>query len=175
MKHYKFKISIEDDFTSILLINEQGQKIGDIEKDVMRKCDDQFTYTYRPVGGSQVTMGMKKRKLADLNIAKYILVSNDGTTVFKERAGSNLLRFRVDGKIDNDFISIEENKEGGMESILNNVSVITVIDGYGNDKTVIETVDDIDEHSTMFAVSALMFFMYKLYKRESWYIEEMLS
>ncbi|WP_020008055.1 hypothetical protein [Salinicoccus albus] len=175
MKQYKFKVSLKDDLASILMINEQGEKVGDIQRDVMRKCDDQFTYTYTPVKADKVTMGMKTRKLRDLNIAKYILVTSEGTTIFKERAGSNLLRFRVDGKISDNFISIEENKDGGMELILDNVSIITVTDGPGNEKTVIEMVDDIDEYSIVFAVSALMFFMYKLYKRESWYIEEMLT
>src|SRR5699024_811714 len=97
------------------------------------------------------------------------------TTLFRsEKAGKNLLRFRVKGHIGENHMYIKEDEEGNMDVFINRHKA-AVITEYSPEKIITAIDDEIEENDVVFAVVILMFFMFKLYKRESWHIEELLS
>ncbi len=175
MKEYQFQATIEaDDSRIVQIVTDKGQAAGYIEKDVLRKCEEKHTYSFTPADGSKVIVGLKRRKFRDLNIANYIIAAGETTMFLKEKAGKNLLRFRVKGNIGSNHMYIKEDEEGNMDIFIDR-SRAAVITEHSPEKVIITVEDEIEENSVIFAVLVLMFFMFKLYKREFWHIEELLS
>ncbi|AKG74511.1 hypothetical protein [Salinicoccus halodurans] len=175
MKEYQFQATIEpDDHRSVKIINDMERVVGHIEKDVLRKCEERYTYAFTPLDGSKVIVGLKRRKFKDLNIANYIIAAGETTMFLKERAGKNLLHFRVKGHVGENHMYIKEDEEGNMNVFIDRGKA-AVVNEHSAEKISIIIEDKIEENSVVFAVVILMFFMFKLYKRESWYIEELLS
>lgn len=174
MKEYNFQATIEEDRKSVQIINDADDTAGYIEKDVLRKCEEKHTYSFTPKDGRKVTVGLKRRKLRDLNIANYIIAADETTMFMKEKAGKNLLRFRVKGNIGSTYMYIKEDDGGNMDVFIDG-SQAAAVNEHSPEKVSITVNDEIEEDSIVFAVLVLMFFMFKLYKRESWHIEELLS
>lgn len=175
MKEYQFQATIEpDNYRSVKVINDNDEAIGCIEKDVLKKCEEKYTYSFTKMDGHKVTLGLKRRKFRDLNIANYIIASEGRTIFLKEKAGKNLLRFRVKGKVDSRQVYIKEDEEGNMIVLIDGRLTSTVVE-HSPEKVAITVEDDVKEDDIIFGIMILMFFMFKLYKREPWHIEELLS
>jgi len=175
MKEYQFQATIEaDDHKLVQVVDDKGGSAGFIEKDSLMKCEEKHTYSFTSKEGSKVIVGLKRRKFRDLNIANYIIAAGDTTIILKEKAGKNLLRFRVKGHIGENHMYIKEDEEGNMDVFINRHKA-AVITEYSPEKIITAIDDEIEENDVVFAVVILMFFMFKLYKRESWHIEELLS
>jgi len=175
MKEYQFQATIEaDDHRLVQIVDDKGGSAGFIEKDVLRKCEEKHTYSFTSKEGSKVIVGLKQRKFRDLNIANYIIAASETTMSLKEKAGKNLLQFRVKGHIGERHIYIKEDEEGDMDVFIDRRKS-AVITEYSPEKVIITMDDEMEEDGVIFAVVILMFFMFKLYKRESWHIAELLS
>lgn len=174
MKEYQFQATMDENYRSVQIINDTDEAVGYIEKDVLRKCEEKHTYSFMPKEGHKVTVGLKRRKFRDLNIANYVIVAEKKTMFMKEKAGKNLLRFRVKGDIGSSYMYIKEDEEGNMDVFIDG-SQAAAVNEHSQEKVLIAVSDEMEENSIVFAVVILMFFMFKLYKRESWHIEELLS
>lgn len=175
MKEYQFQATIEaDDHRLVQIVDDKGGSAGSIEKDVLRKCEEKHTYSFTSKEGSKVIVWLKRRKFRDLNIANYIIAAGETAMFLKEKAGKNLLRFRVKGHIGERHMYIKEDEEGDMDVFIDRRKA-AVITEYSPEKITVAMDDEIEENGVIFAVVILMFFMFKLYKRESWHIEELLS
>lgn len=175
MKQYQFKLSVDSNRKSVAIENDHDEPVGYVEKGVLRNCEKRNTYSYTSSRGESLTLGLKKRKFRDMNISKYIIVSDDTELVFKERPGTSLLHFRVDGRIDEQFMSIEENWSGDMEVYLHGDHIATVKEDVAITETLILADSQLDDHSLKFGILVLMYFMFKLYKRESWDVANILA
>lgn len=174
MKQYRYSLSPGSRKHRVFIEDESGEEIAQIDRTVLRNCERRNTYSYTSAQGSIVKLGLKKRKFRDMNISKYILQTDQEETVFKERPGSNLLHFRVDGKIDGRFLSIEEDWAGDMEVYYHGRHVATVMEDVATRDTLILSDPQFDGESLQFSIVVLMYFMFKLYKRESWQVADIL-
>lgn len=174
MQQFKYKISIMDKKQNVVIADDADKIYGTITRSVLRNCDKRNTYQYVSESGEKVVIGMKKRRFRDLNVASYIVQSDDEEIKLKERAGTNLLYFKVDGKLGSKFISLDEDWSGNLEMYFHGSHVMTIIEDPVSFETNITLSEKFKPDSLTFFIGILMFFMFKSYKRENWYIERAL-
>lgn len=174
MQQFKYKISIIDKKQHVVIADDAGEEYGRISRTVLRNCDRRNTYQFTDADGDTVVIGMKKRRFRDLNVASYIVQSENYEFKLKERPGTNLLYFKVDGKFDNKRITLDEDWNGNLEVYFHGSHVMTVIEDPVTGETQINLGEKFTEKSFPFIIGVLMFFMFKAYKRETWHIERAL-
>lgn len=91
---------------------------------------------------------------------------SEGKYGLKRKAGKNLLLFRVKGKVDRQYVYIKENEEGNMIVRSDERLTAVIRENIRGSPASITMEDDVKKNgSVIFAVTVLMFFMFKLYKR----------
>ncbi len=174
MQQLKYEISIMNKKQQVVIADDAGEEYGRIERSVLRNCDRRNTYQFVDPGGQKVVVGMKKRRFRDLNVASYIVQSENYEFKLKERPGTNLLYFKVEGKYDNKHITLDEDWKGNLEVYFHGSHVMTVIEDPVTGETQITLGEKFNTKSLAFVIGVLMFFMFKAYKRENWHIERAL-
>lgn len=174
MVEYFYKVEYKEHKRKVTVQSADDTIIGTIDRDVIRGCEENSTFSYLATSGLRVSIGMKHRKFRDMNIARYVIVTPAGNYRLRERPGKSLLKFKVDGKIDNDFILVDENSNSVMNVFCNKRHIMSVKDEPPQYATKVNARDSVGENSVEFATGILMYFMYKIYKREEWYIERAL-
>lgn len=174
MQQLKYDITIIDKKQNVVISDDAGEEYGTIMRSVLRNCDKRHTYQFVDPGGDKVVIGMKKRRFRDLNVASYIVQSDNYEFKLKERPGTNLLYFKVGGKFDNKHITLDEDWQGNLEVYFHGSHVLTVIEDPVTSETRINLSGKFNTKSFPFIIGVLMFFMFKAYKREDWYIERAL-
>ena len=174
MEQFTYKIQIQNKKQNVVIIDDDDKVYGSIQRSVLRNCDKRSTFQFLSSSGDKVVLGMKKRRFRDLNVASYIVQSDNYEFKLKERPGSNLLYFKVDGKFDNKYITLAEDWKGNLEVYYHASHVVTIIEDPVSGETTIALGEKFEVNSLSFIIGVLMFFMYKTYKREDWYIERAL-
>lgn len=174
MREFFYRIGFNDHEGIVTVEDADRKVIGEIERGVIRGCEEDTTYSFIPTDGETVTVGMKKRRFRDMNIARFIISTESGDYKIKERPGKSLIKFKVYGSLGDNLILIEENHNGDMNVYYNKKHLLSVVEVQKGRKVKVSAVDNADVHSVEFAVGLLMFFMYKVYKREKWHIEQVL-
>lgn len=159
---------------AIAVENEGNKQVGFIKKIAMPECEKGHAFSFTTNNTSIVRVGIKKRGIKDLFVPSYLIQTNDKNYRLKDKAGNNLFYFCVEGKMDEQSIRVEENWSGDVEINVNGSNYALIRSNDFTLKTTIEFVDDIRESSALFGVTLLMYFMYKIYKNESEFMEEML-
>src|SRR5699024_12381352 len=112
---------------------------------------------------------MQKRRFHDLNVASYIIQSANYEFKLKERPGSNLLYFKVDGKFDNKYITLAEDWNGNLEVYYHASHVMTVIEDPVSGETEIDLGENFVESSLNFIIGDLILLLYTLLLRDTSY------
>ncbi|GAB3059728.1 hypothetical protein ACFOU0_05260 [Salinicoccus sesuvii] len=175
MKQYQFKLSVDSNKKVLSIEDDDNETVGHVEKTVLKNCEEQNTYSYTATVGTIVTLGLKRRRFKDMNISKYITVINGTQYVFKEKPGRNLLKFKVVGQLDAHRMKVEENSDGDMEAYIDKKHIATVKEKGPGGQTIMTTDSELDGMPGEFGIIVLMYFMYKLYKRETWHIAKLLE
>lgn len=162
--HKKKKISVE---------NDRREKVGYIQAVEMDGCEKWSSFSFTSHEYS-VKMGIQKRKVKNLLAPTYVIRTVDEQFTLKDNFGKNLLYFSVTGDINGTRITIEENWDGNIDVKSNgDLPGIIILRDFAL-QTEIQVAKDIDERSLYFAIVVLMYFMYKRYREESDFIEELL-
>ncbi|MFC3418567.1 hypothetical protein ACFOLA_03645 [Salinicoccus hispanicus] len=175
MKQYQFKLSVDSNRKVLAIEDKNNEAVGYVEKAVLKNCEEQNTYSYTSIRGTTVILGLKRRRFKDMNISKYIIVTDDAQHVFKEKPGRNLIQFKVVGQLDEHYMKVEENSDGDMEAHIDKKYVATVKEKGADGNTAIMADSELDDLSMKFGIIVLMYFMYKLYKRETWDVAKLLE
>lgn len=155
--------------------NEEKETVGIIEKEDIAGCEKGHVFSFTANDGAKIVMGIKKRGIKDFLVAKYVVKMAEETYMLKDKVGNNLLYFCVEGNIEGENIRVEENWSREIEVKVSKTHIATIKPS--NDlsfKTIILIGTHIHEKSIYFAISVLMYFMYKIYKNESDFIENIL-
>ena len=175
MKQFQFKdVSYMGKKNVIQVENIAKESVGNIEKADISGCEKGNVVSFTAHNGSQIKIGIKKRNIKNLLVATYIIETEEETYFLKDKPGNSLLYFCVVGNIDGQDIRIEENWNSEIEVKIDNIHVSTIKANDFTFKTTIFIEDNINESSLLFAVVVLMYFMYKIYKNESEFIENLL-
>src|SRR5690625_3171123 len=156
--------------------NDMNEHVGYVKKVDMDKCEKghAFSYSTKAKDDETVRMGMQKRGIKNLFVPTYLIDIDDKKYTLKDKPVKNLLYFCVEGEIDGQIIKIEENWSGHIEVRVDDVKIATIILNELTFKTSIQLVNNIKETSILFAITILMYFMFKIYKDESEFIQELL-
>lgn len=175
MKQYQFNdVLYMKKEKAIALENEEKEIIGVIEKADISGCEKGHVFSFTNTNGLTVRMGIKKRGIRNFLFATYVIKTEKETYLFKDKPGNSLLYFCVKGDINGQDIQIEENWSKEIEVKLDKIHIATLKTSDLTFRTTILFEDNILESTIHFAVTVLMYFMYKIYKNESEFIENIL-
>jgi len=175
MKQYQFNdVPYMKKEKAVAVENEEKGIIGRIEEAAISGCEKKHVFSYTNNNGYTVRMGIKKRSIKNLLVATYVIKTERNNYFLKDKPGNSLLYFCVEGDIDGKDIRIEENWSKEIEVKIGQIHIATIKTNDLTLKTTILTEDNIWESSIHFAVTVLMYFMYKIYKNESEFIESVL-
>ena len=175
MKQYQFNdVLYMQKKHAIQVENMANESVGNIEKADISGCEKGNVVSFTAHNGPQIKIGIKKRNIKNLLVATYIIETEEETYFLKDKPGNSILYFCVVGNIDGQDIRIEENWSSEIEVKTDQVRIATIKANEFTFKTTIRTEDNICESSLLFAVVVLMYFMYKIYKNESEFIENIL-
>lgn len=150
--------------------NREKKSVGTIEKASISRCEKRSVASFTAFKGSKMKIGIKKRNIKNLLVATYIIETEEQTYFLKDKPGNSLLYYCVIGNIDEQDIRIEENWSGEIEVKIDQIHIVT-IKANEFSKITILTEDNISGSSLLFTVTILMYFMYKIYKKESEFID----
>ena len=175
MKQYQFKDVLYMGKKNVIQVeNMAKESVGNIEKADISGCEKGNVVSFTAHNGPQIKIGIKKRNIKNLLVATYIIETEEETYFLKDKPGNSLFYFCVVGNIDGQDIRIEENWRSEIEVKIDKIHVSTIKANEFTFKTTIFIEDIINESSLLFAVIILMYFMYKIYKNESEFIENIL-
>ncbi|OFL48703.1 MULTISPECIES: hypothetical protein [Nosocomiicoccus] len=158
MKHYYFEVERRHRESHVYITNEASQKIGEIILNPREKFDKEHSFLFRYRDGESYFLGLRQRRFKDMNVARYELFTDDEKFKFKERKIHNIMNFRVDGVIDDSNYSFTERVANTLEMVKEGVTIGRITE----DEIVVNDHTLRVEESVLF----LMYFMFKLYKRE---------
>src|SRR5690625_3982359 len=175
MSKYYFKDALFMNKKKVLsVVNDMKECVGYIKKAEMDKCEKGHTFSYSINDDQTVRMGIQKRGIKSLFVPTYLIDMEDKKYTLKDQPVKNLLYFCVEGEIDGQIIKIEEKWSGDIEVKVDDDQIATIILNELTFKTTIHIVNHIKETSILFAITILMYFMFKIYKDESEFIKELL-
>ena len=158
MKHYYFEVERRHRESHVYICNEAGKKVGELLFNPRKNFDNENSFLFQYENGNSYFLGLRQRRFRDMNIAHYELYTDNEKFKFKERKIHNLMNFRVDGMIHNSNYSLTERMANTLEMVKDGVTIgrITEDEIVVNDHTL-----EIEE-----SLFFMMYFMFKLYKRE---------
>lgn len=175
LKRYQFKdVLFMKKGKTLTVENDEKEFVGIIEKADVSECEKGHTFSFIIDGGTPVVIGIKKRSIKNFLVATYIIKTEGKTYALKDKVGNSLLYFCVEGDIDGQTIRIEENWSEDIEVKVDQTLIATIKANELTFKTTIFIENNISKSSILFAVTVLMYFMYKIYKSESEFIENIL-
>lgn len=154
--------------------NKDKETIAVIKKAFIPDCEKNTTVSFTKVGGTEVRVGIKKRTLKNFISSSYIIESDTQTYRLKDKPWNSLLYFCAEGDISGDKLLIEENWSGELEVKVNGLHSARIKTNELTLRTSLFIEDSVPESSLLFSIIVLMYFMYKIYKQESEFIEEIL-
>lgn len=165
MQQLYAKVIDEEQHQGVTIMDSENNVVGDIFATTISGCDEKNTYGFQHVNGTEVLLGIQRRRFKDLNIAKYTVEYSGKHFTFRERKLLNFMNFRVDGTVldtpyvfqDDKEITLTMQREDNLIGTINDHKI------YVEDTTDIET-----------SLMILMYFMFKLYKREDYHISKIL-
>lgn len=165
MQQLYAKVIDQDEYQGVKIINSKNEVIGDIFAATVSGCDDKNTYGFKHANGSEVLLGLQQRRFKDFNVAKYTLEYMGEHITLKEKKLRNFMNFQVDGHINDHYYVFKDDKEVTLIMYKDNELIATMNDR----KIFVEDINDME-----ISLLVLMYFMYKLYKREDYHLAKLL-
>lgn len=175
MKEYHFKdVLIKNKQKTIVVMNAHQEHIGSIQMTDIEGCEQGSSFSFTTNNDQIVQMGIQKRRLKNILFPQYTIKWSRQTYTLRDKPGYNLLYFCVVGKIDDQTVTFEENWSGDIELKIDDVHHATIKINEFTLKTTILVDQTIHETSIFFAVTVLIYFMFKIYENEAEFIEGLL-
>jgi|SRR5690625_360239 len=175
MREYHFKdVLFKNKKKTIIVENAKQEHIGSVQMIDIEGCEQGSSFSYAPANEKIVQMGIQKRRLKNILFPLYTIKRGSQTYTFRDKPGYNLLYFCVVGKINDQTVTFEENWNGDIDLKIDNVQRATIKMNEFTLKTTILVDQTINETSIFFAVTVLIYFMFKIYEDEAELIQELL-
>lgn len=158
MEHYYWEVDKRHTTRHVYITDEKDNRIGELFLSEEPGYDEKNSYTFTFNDNDSYFLGLKKRRFKDMNVARYRAIFGGEIFKLREKKVHNLMNFRVDGMIKETPYVFRENTEGVLEMIKNK----SVLGRVANDEIILDANTKRYECSILF----MMYFMFKLYKRE---------
>ncbi|ELK48974.1 hypothetical protein M662_17665 [Bacillus sp. SB49] len=166
-----YKIAKDKERRGICVSNDCGEVIGEIYKTSKRglEKENNFLFSFR---SQEVSFGIQKGRIL---FAAYRYSISGMEFIFKDNPLKSLLYFCVEGEVRGDAVKLEENwnKEIEVKTKKKELAVIRPFTWKtGADLSVSE---DVTEDSFLFPLIVLTYFLYKVYKDETAFIDGLIE
>lgn len=158
MRHYYWEIDKRHSNRHVYISDEADNRIGEVVLSNESGFDERNSYIFTYNDNDSYFLGLKKRRFKDMNVARYRMIFGGELFKLREKKIHNIMNFRVDGIINDIPYVFKENTTGVVEMIKDN----TIIGRIADDEIVLN--DNAERYETSALI--LMYFMFKLYKRE---------
>ncbi|GIP62447.1 hypothetical protein J32TS6_10020 [Virgibacillus pantothenticus] len=176
MRTYYLKDVIYFSSKKAIPVTTDINEIGYIRKTISDTLEKDSVFSYISADEQDYfVLGMKQNGWKRLVLAEYQLCTESIQYDFKDKLGSNILYFCVVGNMDGQDILIEENWSGDLEIKVNKLRVAKIKIGTFSLKTTFQFEDTVEENSPIFALTILMYFMFKIYQEEAEWVEGLLD
>ncbi len=172
MKQYFFReVVYIDRGKAFEVVNEEQECVGFIGEADILDCEKEHTFSFTSNKGYKVSMGIKKRDIYNFLIARYVIEAGGKNYFLKDKTGSSLLYFCVVGEIEGEKLLVEENWSKDVEVKIHGRQIAAIKKENFSLKPIFLIDELLDESSLLFAIIFLMYFMYKIYNKETAFIE----
>lgn len=170
-----FSFTFSKQKTDIDVTDSNKVKIGTIKRIELESCEKNHTFSFQPLNGDCVQIGIKKRSMKEMFAPKYIIVTSNNEYELQDNAWKNILFFSVSGTIDEQTIDIEENWRGELETKVEGKRIAIVSFGEISSKIKIRVAKQMNVSALLFAVVILFPFMFKIYEKETGFFENIIE
>lgn len=171
MLSFKIKdVLILNDKKSVTVLDGQDHKIGEIKKTTVPGNEKDTTFVFEQEG-VKATLGIKKGRLL---FATYRFQINGEEFQLKDNTLNSVLYFCVSGTIHGKKLRIEENWDQEIEVRVDGkkVALVKPKSFLGADLLIDA---EASRHGLLFSLTCLMYFMLKIYRKESEFIEDIIE
>ena len=165
MQQLYAKVIDQESHQGVTITDSSNNVVGDVFATTISDCDEKNTYGFHHVDGAEILLGLQRRRFKDFNVAKYTLEYMGKHYTFKERKLKNFMNFRADGSVLDTPYIFKDDKEVTLTLHRED----NLIGSINDHKIFVEETSDIET-----SMLILMYFMYKLYKREDYHIARLL-
>lgn len=165
MQQLYAKVIDEEQHQGVTIIDSNNNVVGDVFATTISGCDEKNSYGFQHVNGAEILLGLQRRKFKDLNVAKYTVEYMGKRFTFKERKLHNFMNFRADGIVLDTPYVFKDDREVTLTMHREDELIGTMNDH----KIFVAETSDIET-----SLLILMYFMFKLYKREDYHIARIL-
>lgn len=165
MQQLYAKVIDEEQHQGVTILDSNNNVVGDVFATTISGCDEKNTYGFQHVNGTEILLGLQRRRFKDLNVAKYTVEHMGKRFTFKERKLHNFMNFRADGSVLETPYVFKDDKEVTLTMHRED----NLIGSMNDHKIFVDDISDIEA-----GMLILMYFMYKLYKREDYHVARIL-
>lgn len=158
------------------LVNAEGEQVGGLTRVEQSSFEKSHAFCFTSdTTKEDIIVGIRKSGLKRLLQTEYEVVTADATHRLAEKVGNNVFYFCVTGELDGQTLLIEENWSGNLEVRVNRRKVAYVKQKPNDFATLFQIDEEIDPASPLFGVIVLFSFMFRIYKKESDFIESIIT
>ncbi|PAF15519.1 MAG: PRC domain-containing protein [Shouchella clausii] len=171
MLSFKIKdVLILHDKKSVTVLDEQDRIVGEIKKTTVPGNEKGTTFVFEQEG-VKATLGIKKGRLL---FATYRFQVNGEEFQLKDNTLNSMLYFCVSGTIDGKKWRIDENWDQELDVSVDGkkVALIKPHSFLGADLLIDA---EASRHPLLFSLTCLMYFMLKIYREETEFIEDVME
>lgn len=165
MQQLYAKVIDDEQHQGVMILDSNNNILGNIFATTIIGCDEKNTYGFQHINGTEVLLGIQNRRFKDLNVAKYTVECSGEHYTLKERKFHNFMNFRVDGTVQDTAYIFQDDKEVTL-TMYDEDNLIGTMNDY---KIYVDEITDIE-----ISLMILMYFMFKLYKREDYHLAKIL-
>ncbi|WP_213810661.1 hypothetical protein [Jeotgalicoccus sp. WY2] len=71
MQQLYAKVIDEEQHQGVTIIDSNNNVVGDVFATTISGCDEKNTYGFQHANGTEILLGLQRRRFKDLNVAKY--------------------------------------------------------------------------------------------------------
>lgn len=161
---------------ALSLVNEHGEQVGNLTRVEQPIFEKSHAFCFKPTATREgIIIGIRKSGLKRLLQTEYEVITDSATHRLAEKMGNNIFYFCVTGEVDGQTLLVEENWSGNLELKVNGRKMAYVKQTADDFTTLFQIDEEINPDSSLFAVIILFSFMFRIYKKESDFIESMIA
>lgn len=174
MKTYNLVVRMINNERHVVIEDAHGKNCGRVEMTTAEKADPRSTYSLTNTDGDILILALKFQRFWDLNVGKFFVIHNSTTELIKETPGQNLILFRAEGNIDGSRLVVKETNDGNLKLLLEKKRIAYIKGLEGGRRAELSMDESIEENFKLFAICALIYFMYTQYLRKTTYLQDVL-
>lgn len=160
----------------LILKNPEGEEVGFVSREAVEGYEKNHVFSYTSFDRqNKITLGIRRSGFKRIVMAEYEVHVNGNVYELKDKIGNNFLYFCVTGRLEDQLVHFEENWEREVEVTIQGQNVASIRENKKDLRAAFQFNDEVEERSVLFGSTILMYFMLKIYRKESGFLEDFLT